>query len=380
MSIRKRLPLSPRSLRANAAPALLFLAVCVAAAAAVASDATAGSPRPAGPSAAPQARAVALASDTQVVLPIALRRAAPQRGPEVPLPSPTAEQPTPSASPAAEEPTPLPSPTAPFAPYVPVEVNVVPDAPAYTPNLEQIANPWLTQGLGDAARQALQRNGFVVVPADHTQFYEVYSEDRSANIPAFVTTDALLHTYHVLYDTALRDAESSALMAELRWLTAAMLAYSEQQAQQADGPVQAAANQDVAFFAVAARLLDPAAEIPDHVTLLVASELQLIQAHAGVSRSPIFGYDEDYSQYVPRGHYTRDESFQRYFRAMMWFGHMAFRLDPKLEPEVRRRETRAALLITHGLYTAAVDDRTALALWDRIYDVTAFFVGTADLR
>jgi len=111
---------------------------------------------------------------------------------------------------------------------------------------------------------------------------------------------------------------------------------------------------------------------------VVNAEIALIDAHAGVTGSPIFGYDEDYSQYVPRGHYTRDEAFQRYFRAMMWYGRIGFRLDRNLDPETRRRETRDALLIVHALHTAPVGRQTALDVWDRIYDVTAFFVGTAD--
>ena len=37
---------------------------------------------------------------------------------------------------------------------------------------------------------------------------------------------------------------------------------------------------------------------------MVQNELTLIKGHEGFADSPIFGYKEDYSQYVPRGHYT----------------------------------------------------------------------------
>ena len=45
----------------------------------------------------------------------------------------------------------------------------------------------------------------------------------------------------------------------------------------------------------------------------------------------------------------------------------------RLDAEIRRRETRGALLIVHALHTTPVGAGTALDVWDRIYDVTAFF-------
>ena len=75
-------------------------------------------------------------------------------------------------------------------------------------------------------------------------------------------------------------------------------------------------------------LFEPSSAIPGEVRSLVEKELALIDKHEGYSESPIFGYKEDYSQYVPRGHYTRNDQFKAFFRGMMWFGRMGFRLKP----------------------------------------------------
>ena len=56
-------------------------------------------------------------------------------------------------------------------------------------------------------------------------------------------------------------------------------------------------------------------QIPEFVKKDVEAELALIEAHEGFGLSPIFRYKEDYSQYVPRGHYTRSEKLQNYFKA-----------------------------------------------------------------
>ncbi len=100
-----------------------------------------------------------------------------------------------------------------------------------------------------------------------------------------------------------------------------------------------------------------------------------------MARSPIFGAAEDYTQYVPRGHYTRNEAFQRYFRAMMWLGRMGFRLRPGDAPDavaLGRQQTRQAILIVLALKNTRLDDEQAWAVWQRIERATAFFVGRAD--
>lgn len=260
-----------------------------------------------------------------------------------------------------------------FASYVPVPVDVVPAAPAYTPDLGAVANPDRVAQLDDAQQAALEANGFVVVPRGYEQIYQIYQHADEAGIPVFVTTDAVLHSFHILYDYALRLAEIEHFIADLETLNAVMLEAAEADYAATAGPVQEAAWQNLAFFAVATKLLTPDADVPAPVRDVVEEELALIKAHAGITFSPIFGYREDYSQYVPRGHYTRNEDFQCYFRAMMWYGRMAFHLVNPDDPEAAQRETRGALLIVRALYQADVLDT-----WERIYEPTAFFVGAAD--
>jgi hypothetical protein len=279
-----------------------------------------------------------------------------------------------------------------FAGYVPVTVDVVPNAPAYTPDLDAVANPDAIVWLSDAQKAALKENGFVVVPHGHEQIYQIYQNADEASIPAFVTADSVLHAYHILYDYSLRLAEIEHFIADLEALNAALLAAAEADYASTDGLVQQAAWQNLAYFAVATKLLTPKADVPDPVRDVVKEELKLIDAHVGFAVSPIFDhyrsedlpggckyrFCEDYSQYVPRGHYTRNEDFERYFRAMMWYGRMSFHLSNPYDPNVGPRETQSALLIVRALHTVEAGDESALDVWDRIYEPTAFFVGTAD--
>ncbi|MBN1136477.1 MAG: DUF3160 domain-containing protein [Anaerolineae bacterium] len=263
-----------------------------------------------------------------------------------------------------------------FAPYEPIPVEVVAAAPDYTPDLSALdRNVYLS----DAQRATLETNGFVVVPEGYKNLYSTYVDAKEYNIPIFVSTDAVLHTFHILYDNALRTIEENHLIGDLESLSTAMLAAAQADYAATSGAVQEAARQNMAFFAVATRLLDPGATIPDPVRDWVDQELALIDAHAGFVQSPIFGYWEDYSQYVPRGHYTRNEDLQRYFQAMMWYGRMSFHLRRYPEdPTAARRETRGALMIVRAIYNSNAGNDPALDVWDRIYEPTAFFVGATD--
>ncbi len=268
-----------------------------------------------------------------------------------------------------------------FAAYKPELVSAGPNVPAYSLDLNAIANRDLLSGLPPAQQAQLAEHGFVVVPAGVEQIYQIYKWAKDSSLPILVTTDALLHTHHILYDYALRLAEIQHFVIDLQGLNAAMLAAAQEQYANAPEPVREAAKRNVAFFAVASVLLEPGTPVPPEVADLVAAELALIDAHTGFAYSPIFEFREDYSQYVPRGHYTRNETFERYFRSMMWYGRIGFRLRPGDKPELiemGRRETRQAILISAALSAALVNGEPALTVWERIYEPTVFFVGKAD--
>lgn len=268
-----------------------------------------------------------------------------------------------------------------FAVYEPEAVDTGAGVPAYSLDPNAVANPDLLARLTPAQQDYLAENGFVVVPFGTAQIYQVYKSAKDSGSPIFVTTDALLHTHHILYDYALRLAEIQHFVTDLQGLNATMLAVAQEQYANATEPVKEAARRNIAFFAVASVLLEPETAVPPEVADLVAAELALIDAHAGFAQSPIFEFWEDYSQYVPRGHYTRNETFGRYFRSMMWYGRIGFRLQPGETPaeiEMGRRETRQAILISAALSAATVAQEPALTVWERIYEPTVFFVGKAD--
>ena len=306
------------------------------------------------------------------------------------------------------EPVTIPAADAPFAAhayklsfgeYEDYAGKIKPNVPAYSvsPDLANIVNKsqflenddendvyWWYHSYANLSREAvalIEKNGFAVTDGKSwAEYFGVYEENRYSYIPSFITTDSAVHTFHLMFDYVLKDLEQSKLYGVLGELTGAMLTAAQAQAAQLKGGAfENAALRNVAFFSVAKQLLDPKAQAPAEVKDLVAAELKLIEAHAGPAPSPVInlgakykdpqleGYQADYSQFVPRSHYTQTEQLQRFFKAMMWYGQMTFR--SKYEDEVR-----SALLLTSALYA----DGEAKQAWIDIFEPTSFFVGECD--
>lgn len=269
-----------------------------------------------------------------------------------------------------------------FADYKLEPSTVAPAVESYTvaPNLSNVANADAF-GLSDEMKGLIAKYAFAAqFPKEfqHKQFFQLYEDGRYDSQPVFVTTDSVLHVYHLIFDKILRSTETNFLIADLEKLTGGLLQASQAQYDQLKGTDgENAARRNVAYFAVAARLLDPNAAVPAYVQTEVAQELQQIDRHEGLTPSAVMAignpdeFVEDYGQYKPRGHYTRSEALSRYFRAMMWYGRITFRLKSV-------EETKSALLMTEALQSAQAGDMQAEEAWARIYEPTAFFVGGAD--
>ncbi len=314
--------------------------------------------------------------------------------------------------------------------YQPVEVAYV--APEYDLPLDEtdIMNYGMVMselGLDEESTSLLFKNGFTVtgfmLSATGDDVVDAYESIRKMRIPVFVTSGSLLHVYHVLFDDLLSSIEADHLYDDIWNLSLGLFEASRQTYLEADGERKEAALRNAAFFAVGLSLLEPAEgqipaapgpeeprgfgfekpehefeagdsaryalEVPGDIAGLVGAELSLIAEHKGFQPSPIFIYDDDYSQYVARGHYTRSEKLKNYFKAMMWYGRMSMLLKGSEEVAKGKScrtcdafisEYDARVQTLGALMSASEMDRnnSLMNLWARIYRVTAFFVGFSD--
>ncbi len=234
--------------------------------------------------------------------------------------------------------------------------------------------------LTDAEQQLLRSQGFVSV--DHQQRYSfgsLYFAIYTRDLPVLVTTDSILHALHRTFDDLLMEIEQTYLTASLNEVLAQCQSKLHQE--RAAFSTLQESYEDVDLYLTVARNLLLGAGAPhleknprDHLDgwngqLLAPSDgqneqvldiLEMIQSlemqfPGKTDLTYIYGGRRaiDYSQFKPRGHYTKTAALARYFRTMMWLGRAdtawsVLPPDPQtgMADDSQRGLRNAALLIT----------------------------------
>jgi len=299
--------------------------------------------------------------------------------------------------------------------------------------------------LSDSAKDLLTKNGFVTINnpslfSSKEDFAGFYSQIQDKNLPVFITTDSLLHYYHVFFDTSLMRMEKDIFYDDVWQMSKKFFDDSLNIYQNSSDPlVKEAAKRNVVYLATAIELLKPKPDqvlsnsnvkdlvdcyandeycgkiyedtiqngtfstfgqkeaskysftSPDFVKDSVNKELQLVSDHKGWDCSPTFLYQEDYSQYVPRGHYTKAEKLKNYFKAFMWYGRMTDLIKgsaniedgqcvPSGMPDgfISSNDAQIQTLQASILARKFAMDSDVQKSWKKIYAITAFYVGFSD--
>lgn len=274
-----------------------------------------------------------------------------------------------------------------FGRYLPYPVSITPAADFYqvSPDLGEVKNIADFQFTESEKQMLFQHHFFVTARRSgkltgYKEIYDIYNECREMGIPIFVTTDAMLHTFHLIFDRMLMEVEQKQFFGDLNNLLTALLDVTmyEQYPALNDSLTRISLMKTIDYLIVAKTLLDSTYVPPINGGAFI-EELAKIRAHQGFEISPIFGYVEDYSQYIVRGHYTRTDSLRHYFLSMMWLGRMTFAADPAPCFDALSREgTLAALLLLQAMERVTINGESSMDIWDRIYSPTVFFVGKSD--
>jgi hypothetical protein len=272
---------------------------------------------------------------------------------------------------------------------LPLEINKISNFPS-------VSEKYLTK---IEQKELLKKNGFAVIKKGETDnlttFYKKILEE---NIPIYVTSDTPLHLFHILFDETLKDIEEEKFYPDILDVTEKFLEASKADYKKYSGRLKEAAKRNLAYFSVAMKLLDPEFSPPGYVKKWAEWETDKIEKHAGLPdyqmarENSLFRIPEDYSQYKPRGHYTRSEKLKKYFKGMMWYGRMTFLMKGHenfgpISPPAKAltdRETaqiqtlQASLIAINSGKLELKDGRKVSEIWDRIYAVSAFYSGFSD--
>lgn len=265
--------------------------------------------------------------------------------------------------------------------YVPVEVTPTVAAYSINQDLSNVVNLDQFPNLTAAQKEKLVSNGFVVASSDQEQLFYIYEDNTYKKIPNFVTTDSVLQVYHIFYDYALRSVEGITLLPNALTLNNNMLIQLQREYDTISDPaVRDEAQKALGYFGVAQIALGETlpADFPAEIKSLVEAEMKLLNAADGRYSSPLFGDDcqIDYSLCTPRGHYTRSEELQKYFKGISWYGIVPYSFY-KADGVTRDVGSAIRSIIT-ATALCRLPEEDGGALWENIYSTTAFFVGEAD--
>lgn len=232
----------------------------------------------------------------------------------------------------------------------------------------------------------LRQHGFMVTERkSYTSFGNALTEIYTADLPVFISSDAILHAFHMSYDFILMDVERAALVPTLVELLRVMHEQVPVLAQTYSGieAMQPSLGDVDVYLTVARTLLEegtvrPAfAESAEEVQTL----LDLIAAE-DMAEYPLFAENcrkLDFSQFTPRGHYTDEPELTRYFQTMIWLGRTElYLIAPQTdqckpsEADVQRQTIDALLLLE------AAEASGAMPLIEEIDATIEAFVGEQD--
>ena len=203
-------------------------------------------------------------------------------------------------------------------------------------NMGNLLNPTQIKEFDQQLSQRLGENGFAIVPARHDQLFEIYEQNDYNQFPSFVTTDLYLQLYHLYFDCMLRELEENYLIDLMIRFTRDMheVLYNMERWSGSDETIERIAHHNATYYNIAHKLFTGKYIFDREEGTIDAEEVGKVME----AKNDISNFMEDYKEVMfayslfrPRGHYTRSEKLQRYFRGMMWLQTASFGLNNKDE-------------------------------------------------
>ncbi len=239
-------------------------------------------------------------------------------------------------------------------------------------NLDNLINPFQLDVFPADLKSHLTKHGFGIVETGSDQIFQVYEHNDYSMFPNFVTTDLYLQLFHLYFDTTLRKVEESTLSKTMTDFSQQMYDAMKTRAKnEGNAEVRKAAEWLQTYFAVAITLISGKVlpPVPEAYRQMAHDELESCGS-AAANYSEFLEYNDvkfAYSLFRPRGHYTRSEQCQRYFRAMMWLQTVPFGTDKD------HQMLRAALLAETLSASPALKKS-----YDSVFDPITYLMGAPD--
>lgn len=263
-------------------------------------------------------------------------------------------------------------------------------------NLDLVSTRYLDSieakyGLTDFEKSLISKNGFMVSERlNKISFGQSFLEIFHKDLPVFVSTDALLHAFHISYDRILKDTELGFLIDKVKDFLITLHSNQNLLAlKYVSNPDMDKMLRDVdVYLTVPLKLfgLNATPYYPENADFInsILQMIEMLQPEyvALFSESP---KKIDWSQFKPRGHYVEEypwvnPGLPEYFKVMMWLGRTELYLTSPTgtyKGEVPLKDL-ARQLIDSYLIKELIDETNSYAAYQEIESTIKIFAGEQD--
>ena len=252
-----------------------------------------------------------------------------------------------------------------------IETNVKPyEVPKNYKMIHGFAQDEYSKSYNEHIMQNIINDGFFINYEKFEQPFSLYEMNQYTFGNSFITTDSIVHLYHIIYLGMMEEMEQNSLKQKFIALSKNCLDNAINDYKEAKGDDKNLTLRNAALFLCALDLLeaDYDGEVPSEVRDLADKELENIKAE-GNAVSNITGEEIDYSQFKARGTYTKNENLKKYFKVNMLYSQELVHLENPDE-SINLEALKQAILISRTM----LKDETSFKLWQDIYKPISFLV------
>ena len=238
-------------------------------------------------------------------------------------------------------------------------------------NADNIINLFQLKKISPEFLGMLRKNNFVIVPDTNVQLFHVYEQNDYNQIPNFVTTDLYLQMYHMYFSYVLKSLEKEKFIPLITQLTSSLYDQSMTIANTTkDAPTKKVAEFNAVYFAIPHDILTgKKSQIPASLAASYDYEMKHIAAEdEDLSKLLNTTVNFHYGMFKPRGHYTRNDSLKKYFKAMMWL-QTAYQC--REEGDQLKNDIFMAYLLNNG-------HNNEMQQYKALHEAIEFLIGEAD--
>jgi Protein of unknown function (DUF3160)/YARHG domain len=196
-------------------------------------------------------------------------------------------------------------------------------------NIENVVNWEQFENMPKEIVEHIEKDGFVINKAEHEQLYHAYDENYYDYTPSFITTDLYLQALHMHISKEMQSIEEEKMISLVTELLKDQIGIAKKTADSTKDPiVKKASGWNEVYYAIGLSLITGSTqEVPAEYATSYQYEYEHTKDGQGQKSDFLGDSLVDYTQFQPRGNYTRTDPLKKYFKCIKWLNTASIYID-----------------------------------------------------